>query len=123
MAGVLLPSVVVFAVGIVVAWNFDRIPTHIEQAMVFPIALNPLLWGVWNVLHGALGKVRLPLGWHGLLLCALLFLIGVFLAQRLQFEFVTPMRALAVFPPTGLAYYLLWKYGVGFLNELLGVST
>lgn len=61
MAGVLLPSVVVFAVGVVVAWNFDRIPTHIEQAMVFPIALNPLLWGVWNVLYGVLGKVRLPL--------------------------------------------------------------
>jgi hypothetical protein len=121
-AGIVLPTLVVFGVGVAVACNFFRVPSAIEQAMLFPSALNPFLWGTWNVLYFALGKTRLPLGWHGVLLCALLVLAGVFLAQYLQFEFVTPMRALAVFPPTAIAYYLLWRYGVAFLNDLLGAS-
>jgi hypothetical protein len=62
MAGVLLPTAVVFAVGILVAFLYFRIPKQTTQAMVLPMALNPCLWGLWNMLYRALGKSTLPIG-------------------------------------------------------------
>jgi hypothetical protein len=122
-AGIVLPTLVVFAAGVIVACNYVRIPSLIEQGMFFPVALNPFLWGVWNALYFAVGRARIPLGWQGVLLCGLLMMIGALLAPRLGFGFVTPMRVLAVFLPTALVYYAVWQYGVGFLNDLLGASA
>src|SRR6185437_16665370 len=101
-AGIVLPTLVVFAAGVIVACNYPRIPSRIEQAMFFPASLNPFLWGVWNMLYFAFGRTRIPLGWHGVMLCALLLMAGAVLAPHFGFDFVTPMRALVVFPPTAL---------------------
>ena len=65
---------------------------------------------------------RLHIGWHGVLLAALLLAAGAVLASRLELLFVTPLSALAVLPPIGFAYYVIWRYGVAFLNDLLGLD-
>jgi hypothetical protein len=124
MAGVVIPSVTIFLVALPVAGFFSRIPVAIERAMLFPMALNPGLWGAWNVLYVALRPTRrLPIGWHGAALALLLVLTGIVLAGRLHVSFVTPTRALAVLPPTTLAYYVLWRFALAPLNDILGVSS
>jgi hypothetical protein len=124
MAGVLIPSTVVFLVGVFVCWFFYRIPPDIERALVFPMALNPFLWGTWNVVYLILRpNSRLPIGVHGAILAMLLIATGTLLAPHLHFSFVTGRRALSVLVPTAFAYYLLWRFGVESLNRRLGVST
>ena len=95
----------------------------LERALLFPMAIVPNVWGVWNVLHLALrSRVRLPLGVHGALLILFLIPAGVALARvfdafTIQLRFALPMV------PIGMAiYYLAWKYVVGFLNEEMGIA-
>ena len=94
----------------------------LERAIVFPMAVVPNMWGLWNMMHVALrSRVRVPLGVHGALLVLVLMPGGVVLARTLdvfaiQWRFALPML------PIGMAvYYLAWKYLVGFLNEELGI--
>ena len=64
----------------------------------------------------------LDIGWHGATLAVLLIGAGVLLAMRLNVSEVTPERGGAVLIPTGFAYYLLWRYGVSFLNSVVCVD-
>jgi hypothetical protein len=66
---------------------------------------------------------RVQIGWHGAILAALLIGVGVFLAGRLDVSEVTPQRAGAVLIPIAVAYYLLWRYAVSFLNSLVGLDV
>lgn len=95
----------------------------LEQAIVFPMAVVPNAWGIWNVLHLALrSRVHLPLALHGALLPLVLMPGGIALARAfdvfsIQMQFALPMV------PIGMAvYYLAWKFLVGFLNEELGIA-
>ncbi len=95
----------------------------LDRAFLFPMAIVPNAWGLWNMLHLALrGRVRLPLGVYGSLLVLLLIPGGVALARALdafaiQLQFAVPMV------PIGMGvYYLAWKYLVGFLNQELGIA-
>ena len=92
-------------------------------AIVFPMAVVPNLWGVWNMLHLALrSRVRLPLGVHGALLPLLLIPAGVTLARTLD-VFTIQWRFAVWAAPVGMAvYYLAWKYFVGFLNDEVGIG-
>ena len=79
LAGVALPSLVVCAV----AFRFWAIPGSVERAMIFPMAINPFMWGVWNALHlGLQRRWHIPIGWFGALLAILLILSGSFLRRR-----------------------------------------
>lgn len=126
MAGIFIPTLfmlLLFA-GFCTARFVIDVNVPLEKFVVFPLALVPNLWGVWNLLYVALGgRRRLPLGLHGALLPLLLLPGALFTASRL-----------GVFPP-GLAgalwmalplavigYYLVWKYFVGFFNRMLGVA-
>ena len=53
MAGILLPSwVLLLVLGIFLLSHFSqRLPSGIESAIVFPMAIVPNLWGLWNVLY------------------------------------------------------------------------
>jgi hypothetical protein len=95
----------------------------LERALLFPMAIVPNLWGVWNILYLAMRpRMRMPLGVHGALLLVLLVPGGMALASALdaftiQWRFALPMA------PIGLTvYYLAWKYLVGFLNEEMGIA-
>ena len=113
-----------------------QIPVPIERAIIFPMALVPNIFGLWNMLYLALHRHRyLPLGLHGAILPFVLVPLGFLLATSLGFLRVgsdgvlwfdtlhVPYSAvLTVFPVPVLIYYLVWKYLVGFLNELLGIA-
>ncbi|MBI3048500.1 MAG: hypothetical protein HYY76_09350 [Acidobacteria bacterium] len=95
----------------------------LERAIVFPMAVVPNVWGLWNMWHLALrSRVRLPLGLHGALLPLVLMPLGFVLARPfdifgIQWQFALPMA------PIGMAaYYLAWKYLVAFLNAEVGIA-
>ncbi len=127
MAGVTIPTmflVFVLAGFCIVRFGY-KVPVPIERIIVFPMALVPVLWGLWNMLHQFLeSRVRIPLGVHGAILPLLIGPVGFTMTQVIGFEF--PDYATRAFL-IGLAgvmviYYLVWKYFVRFFNELLGIG-
>ena len=124
MAGIAVPTISLLAVatGFTVARYVYHIPVPIERVIVFPMAVVPNAWGLWNVLFLALrDRLQLSLGLHGALLPILLAPLGIVVASLLNFQI--PSIAARVFPilaPVALiVYYFAWKYFVGFLNRVL----
>ena len=125
MAGVVLPTM--FLLVAMIAFTMVRyvynLPVPIERVIVFPMALIPNLWGLWNMLYVWLRQHRnIQIGLHGALLVLLIVPIGFSVAKLLGFSL--PFRFLAVLGPAAalVLYYLLWKYVVDFLNELLEIT-
>ena len=126
LAGVALPTfltpvgVCAFAIA---RFGFGA-PIPVERALVFPLALLPILWGAWNALYFVLGEGRrLPFGFHGSLFFVLFGPVGYFLASRVLDLSFLPPNFLYVVVLTGLlVYYLLWKYVVAYFNRLLGLA-
>lgn len=134
MAGIVVPTLFLLVIMLVDAYQrfyFEipnqlvlGLPAHpLERALLFPMAIVPNAWGVWNMLNLALrSRVRLPLGVHGSLLVLILVPGGVALARALdafsiQLQFAVPMI------PIGMGvYYLAWKYLVEPLNHELGIA-
>ena len=122
LAGVALPSLFVCAVAVVVALNFSAIPGSIERAMLFPMAINPFMWGAWNALYvGVRRRWHIPISWFGALLAVLLIPSGVVLAQTLALTFVTARGAAVALVPTATVYFVLWASVVARLNRFVGV--
>jgi hypothetical protein len=95
----------------------------LERAIVFPMAIVPNLWGVWNMLHLKLrSRWAVPLGVWGALLPLLLFPGGVALARLLDVFTIQWTLALGVIPIGMAVYYLAWKLLVAFLNEEVGIA-
>ena len=125
LAGIAVPTMFMLIVltFFVVARFVYNVPVAIERLLVFPMAVVPNLWGVWNVLHVRLdSRHRLPLGIHGALLVVLLVPLGLMLARVLNIWIVTPALIITVAPIGLIIYYLIWKHVVGFFNRLLGVA-
>jgi len=127
MAGVTAPTViVVFMLACFVVLRFGyNVPIPIERFLVFPLAIVPGLWGLWNMLYIVVRKHwRIPLGVHG----ALVPLVAgpLALCNALLAGFDVPRFALVIFPVgvavAMLAYYLAWKYLVGFFNRVLEIG-
>jgi hypothetical protein len=134
MAGVVLPSVFMLVPMSIYAYHqfYLEVPSQfvfglparpLARALVFPMAVIPNVWGLWNVLRLALPlSARLPIAVHGALLPLVLIPTGVTLASafdvfHIQFWYAAPVV------PIGMAvYYLLWKYAVGFLNAEVGIA-
>ncbi|MBZ5553452.1 MAG: hypothetical protein LAO21_12080 [Acidobacteriia bacterium] len=127
MAGIVVPTVfllVIFSFFCVARFVYD-IPVPIERIIVFPMALVPNLWGLWNMLYLSLhSHRRLPLGIHGAIIPLWAVPIGLAFARGLDFaipHFFPTMLAITL-PGLLVIYYLVWKYFVGFFNELLGIA-
>ena len=124
IAGIAIPTmflVVVMSAFTIVRYVYD-IPVPIERVIVFPMALIPNLWGVWNMFYVWLRlRSRMPIGLHGALLVILIVPIGLVVANVLGFGL--PHHPLAIAGPAAAmaAYYLVWKYIVNFLNRLLDI--
>lgn len=138
LAGAFVPTLVLplALTDFVVVRLVLQMPVPIEQAMIFPMALVPSVFGMWNMLWVATRtKSHLPIGIQGAMLPFLFLPIGAFTASRLgllQLDSagVTWFRALYI-PYASIAvglvcsvaiYYLVWKYIVGFLNRVLGIA-
>jgi len=127
LAGIAVPTP--FLLVIMTGYTFFRyvynFSVPLERFIVFPMAAVPNLWGLWNVLFVALRRRSpLSLGLHGAVLPILLGPLGLLLTRLLSFTI--PTFATHVFPvlaPVALiVYYLAWKYLVGFLNHVLGLT-
>jgi hypothetical protein len=95
----------------------------LERTILFPMAVVPNLWGVWNMVHLATkAKTRLSIGVHGALLVALLVPAGITLGRTLQLFSVQLWYALPAIPVGMAVYYLVWKHLVGSLNREVGIA-
>jgi len=137
LAGIFLPTFVLpLLLTFVILRLVLQVPVPVEQALIFPMAVVPLLWGLWNVLWlWSSPRTHLPLGLHGAILPFLLMPVGVTLATclgvlaigshgvtwfqvcQVPYTLIAPMFLAAV-----AGYYLVWKYVVGFLNGMLGIA-
>ena len=120
MAGVLLPTwfLLIVLVSYLFAHSRGLLPAGIDRAVVFPMAVVPNVWGIWNVLYVALGlRRRVSIGVFGAPLPALLVTAGLALEAALDFHFYSLRDALPMLPVAMAIYYLAWKYGVGFFNR------
>ncbi len=140
MAGIFIPTLGLFAaltVFIVTRLVF-QVPVPIERSLVFPMALAPNLFGLWNILYVWSGR-RWPIGFHGALLPLIMAPIGVLVARFVGilsfgarsvtfFQQVTVPYSQIIPEVIGqdcvmiVVYYLLWKYIIGWLNRLLEIA-
>ncbi len=127
MAGITVPTIflILVATGFCIARYVYNIPVPIERVIVFPMAVVPNLWGLWNMLFiGSHERTHLPIGFYGALLPFLLGPLGILMTRILDFpaipyfSHVFPIAA----PLAIVAYYLVWKYLVHSLNGVLGIA-
>ena len=138
LAGVFVPTLVLplLLTVFIIARIVLKVPVPIEQAMIFPMAVVPSLFGLWNVLWLVSHEhTHLSIGLHGAILPFLLMPVGATLATclgvlaigshgvtwfqvcQVPYTLIAPMFLAAV-----AGYYLVWKYVVGFLNGMLGIA-
>ena len=127
MAGIVVPAF--FLLFVATAFTVFRyiynVPVPVERVIVFPMAVVPNAWGLWNVLFVALrSRLQLSIGLHGALLWFLLAPFGVVIASLLNLPVPnTVTRALPIAAPVGLiVYYFAWKYLVGFFNRVQDIA-
>jgi hypothetical protein len=138
LAGIFIPTLVLpllLTVFIVVRLVL-KVPVPIEQAMIFPMAVVPSFFGLWNMFWiCSHTRTHLSIGVHGAVLPLLLMPAGVLTASclgvlELSSHGATWFQACevpyVVIAPCFLAalavYYLVWKYIVGFLNSVVGIA-
>jgi hypothetical protein len=138
LAGVFVPTLVlplILSFFILLRMALSS-PIPIERFLIFPFALVPTLFGVWNIIYLAShSRTHLPVGVYGAFLPLVGAPIGATVANCLgllqfgdhgvtYFQTVhVPYALLPVFILAAMAgYYLVWKYIVGFLNRVLGIA-
>ena len=68
MAGVVVPTILLLLgfFAFLVLRFVCHVPTPIERILIFPLAIIPNAFGVWNMLYVALrSRWRVPIGLHG----------------------------------------------------------
>jgi hypothetical protein len=138
MGGIFLPSLALLVVlsAFILARLVYQVPIPIERVIIFPMALVPNVFGAWNILYVWSRPHRnLPIGLHGALLPFVMAPLGMAVAVCAGFlnmgsHGITWFQAINIpyflLVPWFLAgvamYYLVWKYVVGFLNQVLGIA-
>jgi|HubBroStandDraft_6_1064221.scaffolds.fasta_scaffold495287_2 hypothetical protein len=138
MSGISVPTpllLVALTLFSIARFVYD-VPIPVERVIIFPMAIIPNLFGVWNVLHLATrSRTHLPLGIHGALLPFIIAPLGFFLGRSLGFLKATDRGFLyfgvvnvhyahvaIIFPVVLIVYYLVWKYLIGFFNQVAGIA-
>ena len=138
MAGISVPTpllLIALTLFFMARFVYD-IPVPVERVIIFPMAIIPNLFGVWNMLYLASRTyTRLPLGIHGAILPFIIAPAGFLLGRSLGFLRTTGFgftyfgvvqihyAILAiVFPGALIVYYLVWKYLIGFFNRVTGIA-
>lgn len=138
LAGILVPTLVlpILLVVFIVLRLGMQVWFPIERGLVFPMALVPGLWGLWNMLwEWSHERTHLPVGVHGAFLPLLMVPAGAFIGTHVGvivlaatsvtwFNAITlPYALVALFLAVGtIVYYLTWKYVVGYVNGVLGIT-
>jgi hypothetical protein len=138
LAGAFVPTLILplMLTGFIVVRLALQFPFPIERGLIFPMALVPSLWALWNMLWvGSHPRTHLSIGEHGALLPLFLLPGGALVATHLGIlalgsggvtwlhSVYVPYSLIApVFAAALAGYYLAWKYVVGFLNRTLGIG-
>jgi hypothetical protein len=138
LAGILVPTLVLpfLLIAFIILRLGMKVSFPLERGLIFPMALVPALWGAWSVLwQWTRERTHLPLGVHGAILPLLLVPAGGFIAAHsgvltlaatsvTWFNAITlPYVLIGLFLAVGMvAYYLAWKYVVGYVNQVLGIA-
>ncbi len=138
LAGIFVPTLVlplILTIFIVVRLVL-AVPVPFERFIIFPMALVPTLFGLWNMLHlASRERTHLPIGLHGAILPFLGAPVGAVVAGWLgilaigadgvtyfQSCFVPYWLIAPIFLAAVAGYYLVWKYVVGFLNRVVEIA-
>ena len=138
MAGISVPTpllLVALTLFSIARFVYD-VPIPVERVIIFPMAIIPNLFGVWNVLHlASRSHTHLPLGIHGAVLPFILAPLGFLLGRSLGFLKATDHGFLyfgvvnvhyahiaIIFPVVLIVYYMVWKYLIGFFNQVAGIA-
>lgn len=138
LAGAFVPTLILplMLTGFIVVRLVLQLPVPIERGLVFPMALVPSLWGLWNMLWiGSHERTHCSLALHGAFLPVLLAPVGAIVAA---FSGVFALGASGItwfqvwhipyvliacgFCAALIAYYLVWKYVVSFVNHTLEIA-
>ena len=134
MAGIVVPTIVLFWIAFAYAYRvfYLEVPSQfifglparpLERTILFPMAVVPNLWGLWNMLWIATkSKTRLSIGVHGAFIPALLVPGGILLARTTELFYIQMGYALLAIPVGMAMYYLAWKFLVGSLNAEIGIA-
>jgi hypothetical protein len=140
MAGIVVPTIfMVVIVTVFAAWRSTIMPLApdspsaptvgdvllleaLGRAIIFPMAIVPNVWGLWNVLYLAAGG-KMPS--HS----ASMARFCLSSSSRSASAWQTPSASIdsnpwiLPFAATAMvAYYLVWKHIVGFLNAEMGIA-
>jgi hypothetical protein len=124
MAGIFVPTLFLLVVlaSLLGAHLSGNLTPGAERAAIFPMAVVPNVWGVWNLLYLRLRlRSRISIGAFGALLPLLLVPAGLALGRQFELDFYRPAHAAVALPFVMAIYYLAWKYGVGPLNRIVGL--
>ena len=138
LAGIFVPTLVLplMLAGFITLRLILGVPVPIERFVIFPMAVVPSLFGLWNMLYLASRTVtHLPIGVHGGILPFLGAPIGALVASCLGFLQIAAQGIIwfhilhvpyallaAIFLAAVAGYYLVWKYIVGSLNRVMGIA-
>ena len=138
MAGISVPTplLLVALTLFTIARFVYNVPIPVERVIIFPMAVIPNLFGVWNMLHlASRSRTNLPLGVHGAILPFILAPAGFLLGRSLGFLQATEhgfvyfgvvnvhyVHVALVFAAVLIVYYLVWKYLIGFFNQVVGIE-
>jgi hypothetical protein len=138
LGGIFVPTLVlpVILTVFIVTRIVIQVPTPIERILIFPMAIVPSLFGLWNAIWlGSHDRWHQPIGLHGAVLPLVMAPIGAlvgtslgvlqigshgvvwFQACSIPYAWIVPGFGAAM-----AAYYLVWKYVVGSLNRVLGIA-
>jgi hypothetical protein len=138
LAGIFLPTLVMplLLTVFIVLRIVIPVPIPVERIMIFPMAVIPSLFGLWNIVFlVSHTRTHHPIGLHGAVLPLLIAPLGALVGTSLgvlQFNshgivwFQACSIPYALIAPGFLVamagYYLVWKYIVGFVNRVLGIA-
>jgi hypothetical protein len=138
LAGLAFPTLLVPVVllGYVIARYGLAVPVPLERGLIFPLALAPNIYGLWNMLYQRVHRTSsIGIGLFGALLPFVMAPCGYLAASALGLltlgerhitwfgEIQVPYTLLPVGFCIGITiYYLAWKYVVNFFNETLGIA-
>jgi len=138
LAGIFLPTLVLplILTGFILLRLVIGIQVPIERFIIFPMAVVPFLFGLWNMLYLAThDRTHLQIGVHGALLPFLGAPIGALVASSLgvlqihndgivwfQVLHIPYVLLGCAFLAALAGYYLVWKYIVGSLNRVMEIA-
>ena len=134
MAGIVVPTLFLLCATTVYAIHrfYLEVPSQfvfgiparpLERLIMFPMAVVPNLWGVWNMLYLRLKpRLRVPLAVFGALLPMLLVPLMITFGRALDAFYIQMGYAVLAIPVGMALYYLVWKFAVGALNYEMGIG-